>query len=158
MLCFCANMKFMNPQLSNHVCCVFSVSLWAQGSDCFDYFGRLVPLWTSSLNHPTTVVKNDDTEFSNIEHTHSRLQDSRPVGISFILVLAESCLNNYSRTLYFGPKWSSLGPCGDQTSTLYTTFRVLYSPLYQAAMQAYLLSTIEEKSWAQMNKNTLFLV
>ena len=43
-------------------------------------------------------------------------------------------------------------------STLYTTFRVLYSPLYQAAMQAYLLSTIEEKSWAQMNKNTLFLV
>ena len=45
-----------------------------------------------------------------------------------------------------------------QGSTLYTTFRVLYSPLYQAAMQAYLLSTIEEKSWAQMNKNTLFLV
>ena len=44
------------------------------------------------------------------------------------------------------------------SSTLYTTFRVLYSPLYQAAMQAYLLSTIEEKSWAQMNKNTLFLV
>ena len=46
----------------------------------------------------------------------------------------------------------------EQPSTLYTTFRVLYSPLYQAAMQAYLLSTIEEKSWAQMNKNTLFLV
>ena len=46
----------------------------------------------------------------------------------------------------------------DDTSTLYTMFRVLYSPLYQAAMQAYLLSTIEEKSWAQMNKNTLFLV
>ena len=45
-----------------------------------------------------------------------------------------------------------------RASTLYTTFRVLYSPLYQAAMQAYLLSTIEEKSWAQMNKNTLFLV
>ena len=44
------------------------------------------------------------------------------------------------------------------TSTLYTTFRVLYSPLYQAAMQAYLLCTIEEKSWAQMKKNTLFLV
>ena len=43
-------------------------------------------------------------------------------------------------------------------STLYTTFRVLYSPLYQAAMQAYLLSTIEEKSWTQMNKYTLFLV
>ena len=43
-------------------------------------------------------------------------------------------------------------------STLYTTFRVLYSPLYQAAMQAYLLSTREEKSWAQMHKNTLFLV
>ena len=43
-------------------------------------------------------------------------------------------------------------------STLYTTFRVLYSPLYQAAMQAYLLCTIEEKSWAQINKNTLFLV
>ena len=38
------------------------------------------------------------------------------------------------------------------SSTLYTTFRVLYSPLYQAAMQAYLLSTIEEKSWAQINK------
>ena len=46
----------------------------------------------------------------------------------------------------------------EMISTLYTTFRVLYSPLYQAAMQAYLLSTIEEKSWAQMNKNTLFLV
>ena len=45
-----------------------------------------------------------------------------------------------------------------QSSTLYTTSRVLYSPLYQAAMQAYLLCTIEEKSWAQMNKNTLFLV
>ena len=43
-------------------------------------------------------------------------------------------------------------------SILYTTSRVLYSPLYQAAMQAYLLCTIEEKSWAQMNKNTLFLV
>ena len=47
---------------------------------------------------------------------------------------------------------------GCETSTLYTTFRVLYSPFYQAAMQAYLLCTIEEKSWAQMNKNTLFLV
>ena len=22
----------------------------------------------------------------------------------------------YSRTLYFGPKWSSLGPCSDQTN------------------------------------------
>ena len=50
------------------------------------------------------------------------------------------------------------GPILSYPSTLYTTFRVLYSPLYQAAMQAYLLSTIEEKSWAQMNKNTLFLV
>ena len=43
--------------------------------------------------------------------------------------------------------------------TLKTFFTlVLYSPLYQAAMQAYLLSTIEEKSWAQIHKNTLFLV
>ena len=40
----------------------------------------------------------------------------------------------------------------------YTTSRLLDSPFYQAAMQAYLLSTIEEKSWAQINKSTLFLV
>ena len=38
---------------------------------------------------------------------------------------------------YRAAKTQLLGPA----STLYTTFRVLYSPLYQAAMQAYLLST-----------------
>ena len=79
----------------------------------------------------------------------------------FFDACAGSSMATYTHFLLQNFQIQGPGPCEVhiiRVSTLYTTFRVLYSPLYQAAMQAYLLSTIEEKSWAQMNKNTLFLV
>ena len=43
-------------------------------------------------------------------------------------------------------------------STQCTTLKVLYSPLFQTAMQAYLVGEREEKSWALMYKTNLFLL